>query len=145
MLFAQEYKTVKFEQIHTLMETSNDTLYIVNFWATWCKPCVEELPYFEKAYNNFANEKVKIILVSLDFQHEIETKFKGFLRERNLQNEIWYLDEKKFSKFIPKLDSKWSGALPFTLFFRGTDGLRHGMEGAFEEGSLNKKIREFIK
>lgn len=141
---SQDFREVKFSDMDNMMSVSNDTLYAINFWATWCKPCVEELPYFEEAKIQYSDKKFRIILVSLDFQHEVDTKFKDFLLDRNLQNEVWYLNERKFNKFIPEIDQNWSGALPFTLFFRGKDNLRKGKEGAFKDGELNKILNELL-
>ena len=106
------------------------------FWATWCKPCVAELPYFEKLHELGEGEKFKVILISLDFQHEIDTKFKPFLEERKLKSEVWYLNERKFNKFIPTVEEGWSGALPFTLIFRAADDFRYWKEGAFKKDEL---------
>src|SRR5690606_6809447 len=48
-------------------QKKNDSIYVINFWATWCKPCIKELPAFEKIASEYADKKVKVLLVSLDF------------------------------------------------------------------------------
>jgi len=135
-LNAQDYKVVRFDDIQQIMETKNDTLYVLNFWATWCKPCVEELPFFDEMQERYQDQKMKIILISLDFQSQIESKFKPFLQQRKLKSEVWFLNESKFNKFIPQVDQNWSGALPFTLFLRESDQYRSAKEGAFLHGEL---------
>ncbi len=57
----------KFEDFEYLLEKDNDTTYVINFWATWCLPCVKELPEFEEINQHFKDKKFKMILVSLDF------------------------------------------------------------------------------
>ncbi len=70
-LFQQPVHEVTLEQLQEkVIRPANDTLYVVNFWATWCKPCVAELPYFEEAGEKYKSEKIKVLLVSLDFLRE---------------------------------------------------------------------------
>src|SRR5690606_23667057 len=57
----------------------NDTLYVVNFWATWCQPCIEELPDFMKVNDEFKSENFKMVLVSLDKANDFDTKVKDYL------------------------------------------------------------------
>ena len=63
----------------------NDVLYVVNFWATWCKPCIEELPYFMAIQKKYANNPhFKLILVSLDNASAFETQLSQFIKQRNI-------------------------------------------------------------
>jgi thiol-disulfide isomerase/thioredoxin len=59
--------------------SSTDTIYVVNFWATWCKPCVEELPIFDSLNLEVKGQAIKVLLVNLDFV-EKQRKVKDFLR-----------------------------------------------------------------
>lgn len=65
-LKAQNYSIKSFNEVDSFLNNTNDTLYIINFWATWCKPCIEELPNFEKVNALSSERNVKVILVSLD-------------------------------------------------------------------------------
>ena len=96
-----------------------DTAYVVNFWATWCKPCVEELPAFD-SLQILKMKSVKVILVSLDFSEELDKKVKPFLVKHNIQSECVLLDEVNGNDFINKISLSWSGAIPATLFKKGT-------------------------
>ena len=73
-LAAQEIKTYNFNELEPIFHYQNDTTYVINFWAMWCKPCVEELPYFETIRKNYSDKKVKVILVSLDFGNNVEER-----------------------------------------------------------------------
>lgn len=100
-----------------------DTTYVVNFWATWCKPCVEELPGFDSLLTLNSSNKIKIILVSLDFKEELDKKIKPFLLKHNIKNECIVLDEINGNDFIDKISTNWSGAIPATLFKKGNNQL----------------------
>ncbi|HSY61235.1 MAG TPA: TlpA disulfide reductase family protein, partial [Cytophaga sp.] len=93
-------KKITIEQLQTrTIHPENDTLYVVNFWATWCGPCVAELPYFEQAAKTYAGKKIKIILINLDFSSE-EAKVAAFIKKRNLQNEVYQLNAADPNKWI---------------------------------------------
>lgn len=91
---------------------STDTTYIINFWATWCKPCVAELPSFDSLSRI---SKVKILLVSLDFKDDLEKKVNTFLKSHSIKMECVLLDEINGNDFIDKIDKTWTGAIPATL------------------------------
>lgn len=87
---------------------------VINFWATWCKPCVQEIPAFDSLLKT--NNQVKILLVSLDFTEDIEKKVNPFLKKNKVLNECVVLDEVNGNDYINKISEKWSGAIPATLF-----------------------------
>ncbi|MBA2612385.1 MAG: TlpA family protein disulfide reductase [Bacteroidetes bacterium] len=89
-----------------------DTTYVINFWATWCKPCVAELPSFD-SLSKISN--VKILLVSLDFKEDLEKKVNFFLQKNKIKIECVLLDEINGNDFINKIDKSWTGAIPATL------------------------------
>ena len=126
-----------------LKQTQTDTTYVINFWATWCPPCVKELPYFEQLQKSTAQQKIKIILVSLDFRKDLETKLKPFLKQRQFSALVVALLDSKQQQWIEKVDSTWSGALPATLVYRGA--LRKFKEGECENfDELRDFVQEFL-
>lgn len=106
-----------------------DTLYVVNFWATWCKPCVKELPAFDSLQVLHQSEAVKVLLVSLDFADQLESRVIPFIRRRGVECEVVLLDESDGNVFINAIHPEWSGAIPATL-------LRKGNYSALSEGEL---------
>ncbi len=121
-------------QYQKRVNQKNDTLYIVNFWATWCKPCVEELPSFEKAAQSFSKQPVKIILVSQDAKARTQ-QVKDFLKKNNYCSESFILSEGNPNIWINKIEKKWSGSLPATLLYKkGTKIYFHeGEYASYEE------------
>ena len=79
----------KINELLNRINTPGET-YVINFWATWCKPCVAELPSFD-SLSKISN--VKILLVSLDFKEDIEKKVNPFLAKNNIKMECVILDE----------------------------------------------------
>lgn len=136
--FAQ-IETITLEQLQAkTIQPGNDTLYIVNFWATWCGPCIAELPYFEQAAEDNTVKKVKILLINLDFPSE-KAKVTAFVAKKKLQNVVYLLDARDPNKWIDQIDSSWDGAIPATVFYKaGKKVFFH--EGDFTQAELNKKI-----
>jgi thiol-disulfide isomerase/thioredoxin len=103
----------KISDLLNRMDTTQKPM-ILNFWATWCKPCVQELPAFDSLHA--MNNKVEILLVSLDFKEEIDKKINPFLKKNKIVNECVLLDEINGNDYINNISDKWSGAIPATLF-----------------------------
>jgi thiol-disulfide isomerase/thioredoxin len=98
------------------IDQTNDTIYVLNFWATWCIPCVKELPEIDSFAIRHQQEKVKVLLVSLDFKEEIDKKVDPFLKKNNYKAECVLLDEVNGNDFIDKIDKRWTGSIPATYF-----------------------------
>lgn len=111
---AQSIIDWKYDDLEARIEKGKDTTYIINFWATWCRPCVAELPYFEALATEIKDQKVKIILMSVDFPKEKETTLIPFVVNRKLQNEVGLWIEMNENEWIDKVAKEWSGALPGT-------------------------------
>ncbi|MBI5916813.1 MAG: TlpA family protein disulfide reductase [Bacteroidetes bacterium] len=113
---------------------SNDTTYVLNFWATWCKPCVAELPFFEKLIPAYQGKPVKILLVSIDFPKDIERKLIPFVREHKLENHVVALADMDYNAWIDKVSTEWDGAIPFTLIYNaGGRSVKSGELSGYEE------------
>lgn len=141
-LYGQSVRVVKADDIIQRIQNSEDTTYIINFWATWCAPCVKELPHFEEINSRYSDQKVKVLLVSLDLKRDLETKLKAFVERRNLQSEVLYLDEKDPNVWIPKFTDKWEGVIPATLFYNKNNHLNEFRAGSFEGDELKNLLKE---
>jgi len=107
----------KFDDFEHWLHFDNDTTYVINFWATWCKPCVEELPWFEQLHEQFLHEKVKVVLVSLDFKKDLEKKLLPFVQSRKLKSTVVALTDSGYQNWIDKVTPAWGGAIPVTLIY----------------------------
>lgn len=132
-----------FEGVEPFLQKENDTLYIVNFWATWCKPCVKELPYFESIGEDFADQKVKVLLVSLDFPEKLESNVLPFIEKHQLKSQVILLDDVDSNTWIPKVDESWSGAIPATLIY--SRNKRKFYEGSFTYDELLTELNTFLQ
>jgi len=106
-----------FHQLEPLFERKTDTTYVINFWATWCKPCVAELPFFEQLHQAYQGEKVKVVLVSLDFPRQLKKKLVPFIDEHQLKSEVIALLDGDYNSWIDKISPDWGGAIPVTLIY----------------------------
>ena len=109
----------KFENLAPIFQFDNDTTYVINFWATWCGPCVEELPYFEAFHQKYKDEKIRVILVSLDFPRKLESQLLPFLEKHHFNSTVAVLLDGKYSDWIDKISPDWSGAIPVSLIYQG--------------------------
>lgn len=128
---AQDIKEISFkEDIEQRAIASPDTVYVINFWATWCAPCVKELPYFEQLTEKYKNEAVKVILVSLDFKSKLQKELIPFVKKHQLKSEV-VISKNIDEEFINSVDKNWSGAIPATLVIHYQKGVRKFYEQEF--------------
>lgn len=138
--YAQTPGVYKIEDLTKRIFNNSDTTYVVNFWATWCKPCVAELPEFEKLHQSYKDKKVKVLLVSMDFKEELDKKLKIFLEKNKYTCEIVLLDEINGNDFINKISESWSGAIPATLITQKQKSKNRFREGKMTFEMLEKNI-----
>lgn len=124
---------------------NNDTLYVTNFFATWCGPCMKEIPHFKKKMEELKGKPVKFTFVNLDDQSEWNTSVKKFAEENDLAKNIVLLDGKKLDQnFFPKNFKQWDGgSIPFTYMRKGTK--TDESLGMMSEELLDSKISSFLK
>lgn len=141
---ALENKTIEvynFSELETLLNKNDDRTYVINFWATWCKPCVEEMPYFQELHDTYAEKNLKVLLVSLDLPAELDTKLKPFIEKYKLTPQVVLLDDPDENTWIPKVDNSWSGALPATLIYNKNKRVFY--ERTFTKETLFNEINNF--
>lgn len=130
-------------QLITRIQQAGNSTLVLNFWATWCKPCVEELPCFEELRKQYADKNVQVLLVSLDFKSQLEKKFLPFLRAQQLKSEVVLFTDQDANTWIPYIHDKWDGAIPVTLVFKGkATAISHGKFEDFAD--LEKFVLPFI-
>ena len=110
-------RVMNFNQLEPLLKVKNDTVYLVNFWATWCAPCVKELPAIKAVEKKYSNQKFKVLLVSLDVPSQLNSRLIPFIRNNQISSEVILLDDPDQNTWIDKVDKQWSGEIPFTLIY----------------------------
>lgn len=139
---SMDLEVLDFEGLRPLLETDEETIHVVNFWATWCAPCINELPDFEKLNANYKDENVKVLLVSLDFPKKYDSHLKPYIKKNNLKSRVVALNDANSNSWIPEVDPSWSGAIPATLIFNKNKRTFYEKPFTYEE--LETEIKIFI-
>ncbi len=117
--YGQTVGSINRDGLIELLNRNNDTVYVVNFWATWCSPCVAEIDYFEALHKSLSDDKLKVILINLDFPNQVDKRVVPFIKEKDLTARVLNMTEMDYNSWIPFVDSNWSGAIPATIIYRG--------------------------
>jgi thiol-disulfide isomerase/thioredoxin len=142
---AQQVAVIKLPELQKRLSRQNDTTYVVNFWATWCAPCVKELPHFDQLSTTYAKQKVKVLLVSMDYASQLDKKVKPFVQKHGLKSEVVLLNEPDPNSWMDKVDPKWTGALPFTIIVNKAHNKRVTFEQELTAAELSKQVQAAMK
>lgn len=134
-----QVKLLTLSELDSRVAKGKDTTYVINFWATWCGPCVAELPSFEKLKTEYQGKPIKVLLVSMDFKSKLKSDVIPFVKKHKLKSEVYLINEKDQQAFIEKVDEKWSGAIPATLIAKKTRRL------FFEREFANNELEDLVK
>lgn len=137
-LFAQEVKLLSLNQLEQRISLGNDSVYVINFWATWCGPCVKEIPNFDKLQSFYQNKPLKVIFISVDFKSKLEKVLIPFVKRNQIQSEVYLLNEQSEQDYIDRVSKNWSGSLPATLIINRQKGTRDFYEQEFTYEQLEK-------
>ena len=141
---AQEIKKIKITELaKTIAETK--TPLIIAFWATYCMPCLEEIPYFQDEVMKHAADSIQLLLVSLDMKDAYPTQIKETIARVKITAPVKWLDETNADYFCPKVDSAWSGGMPASLFINNKTGYRKFFEDKVSREKLEKEIMAILK
>ncbi len=139
--FAQttEVISLDYSQLQPLLHQNSESVQVVNFWATWCAPCIKELPYFEELNKN---KNIEVILVSLDFPKHKQKRLIPFVEKHKLQSRVVHLDDEDENYWINDISPTWSGAIPATLIY--TQNRRGFYEQSFTKEELFQDVKSYF-
>ena len=143
-VYSQSIPKWTIEDVLRSYSAKNDTVYVVSFWATFCKPCNEEIPDFIQLALKYKTQKVKLLLVSLDLPSYVPVKLPAFIKKNKYNtNHVW-LNETDADRFCPMIDKKWSGAIPSTIIVNNNTGYRKFVEDQISAMDFEKFLKEAI-
>ncbi|WP_373522298.1 TlpA family protein disulfide reductase [Aquiflexum sp.] len=129
------FQIISYQEFDEMVKTPSNKIRIYNFWATWCGPCVKEMPYFEKIQAD--DSSIELIFISMDDGRKPE-RVTSFMKKKGIKAPVYLLDDVDYNKWIDKVNSTWSGAIPATLFVK-SDGTK-----SFHEGEVTEKELEIM-
>ncbi len=139
---AQTIPSWKITDVVKYCNEKTDSVYVINFWATWCRPCVEELPYLQSITKKYADKKVELLLVSLDLASFYPEKIEAFVKKQNINANIVWLNETNADYFCNMIDKKWSGSIPATVIVNPSKGYKKFYELQFDEEEFEEELKK---
>lgn len=124
------------------VRASGAKIVVINFWATWCMPCVEEFPAFVRVNNEMKSESVKVIFVSVDFEDEI-AEVQRFLSKHRVTDQT-YIATGNQDAFIKAFHPEWVGSVPATFIYDGNGTQYTFWEGKVTYEELKQRIQQYL-
>lgn len=135
---------VKIGDIVRIIDSSKQPL-IVSFWASWCSPCIHEIPWFEKNVAEYKDKGVKMLLVSIDFPWDYPKNLQKFIMQNNYQSQVVWLEDMKAAEYCPKIDSTWHGTIPVSLFVNNNTHFRQFFNRQVTEAQVQLLLKQFTQ
>ena len=142
--FGQTIQKVKITDVLKIADTSSVPI-VINFFATWCRPCVEELPWFQKTVPNYKDTRVKLLLVSLDYADDYPKEIRSFAKKHEINAQIVWLDEADPNYFCPKIDKRWEGTIPVSLMVNNANHFRAFYDHQIPEEQLKTALNNLVE
>jgi thiol-disulfide isomerase/thioredoxin len=117
---AQTIKTIDYKEFEQIISKPSDRIRVYNFWASWCRPCIMELPHFKEAQEKLKDKPVDFYFVTLDVPDKLE-KAKEILKVRGFEGDHFLLNEPT-NYWIDLLDPNWAGDIPYTVLIKSDGG-----------------------
>ncbi|MEI6312860.1 MAG: TlpA disulfide reductase family protein [Bacteroidota bacterium] len=141
-LTAQQIQFVTNDSLEHTIYHKTDTTYMIHFFATWCIPCMNELPEIIAFNDSTKDARFKLILVSLDPINTATTNLQAIISKLNITSNIYVLNDANTNEWISKVDKNWSGAIPATLFINQHKKFRKFIAETVTFKSLSKILKK---
>lgn len=138
---AQEIQVVKLEELKKVYSRPNDTTYVVNFFATWCGPCVMEIPVLNKFREDTKNSDIQLIMVSLDNSKSLK-KLPAWIKKMKILAPVYVLNESADYSWLPYIDKRWQGSIPATMIINVNRNKKAFFETPVEDGQLQFYLKK---
>jgi len=124
----------QFSDLQSIIDSDKNKVWVINFWATSCPPCLKEMPHFKELEKEYQDKNLKILLISLDRVKDLESRVYPFVKKYKIVPEVALLKDQYYSAWTDKIDSTWYGALPATVIIKGEKRkFRFGIYQSYKE------------
>jgi thiol-disulfide isomerase/thioredoxin len=145
VLQAQKVKPLNStDDIKSVFDGTKGKVMLLNFWATWCKPCVKEFPDLLKLQKNYKDLGFELVFISLDAPEELDSKLKPFLSKLGIDFTTYYSTFAKPEDLIDFVDKNWQGAIPSTYIYDKEGKLSKSFLGVKSYGEFEKEIKKLL-
>jgi thiol-disulfide isomerase/thioredoxin len=138
-------KESSIDEVNKILAKKDDTLYVTNFFAAWCGPCIKEIPDFKNKMNELKDKPVKFTFINLDEKAVWNTKVKDFTDQNGITANTIFVDGNKLDQnFFASNFKQWSGqTIPFTLLRKGSK--TEEITQMISKEELDSKIASFLQ
>ncbi len=142
---SQDIKPInKTDDLKSIMDANKGKVILVNFWATWCKPCVKEFPDLVKLQNDYKDKGFVLVFISADMPEEIKSKVSPFLSQEKVDFPTYYIGSDKPEDIINYVDKDWQGAIPSTYIYDKEGNVKASILGTKSYEQFESEITKYL-
>ena len=144
ILSGQDLERIDIHELEQILTDQEDKVHVINFWATWCGPCVTEIPHFQEVAKDYNEENVNFKLISLDFPSQVDSRLIPFLEDNDIQLDVYLMINLDYNAWVTKVDREWKGNLPATIIYNHAEGKRIFIPRVMNEKEIKENIEQII-
>lgn len=142
---ARAPQSLALEGLEPLMEDQQGKVVVANFWATWCQPCVAEMPELARFYETYKDKPVTFLSLSVDTRRDFEAgKVQAFMDKHELPFPVYVIDSRDPDAVAVAMNIDWSGTLPATFVFDSKGELQEMFDGEVTADDLVKAVEPLL-
>jgi thiol-disulfide isomerase/thioredoxin len=122
---------------------SGGKLRVINVWATWCAPCIAELPEFVTMNRMYRRRPFEMITITMDDMERKDAAL-GVLKEMHMSSKNYIYSGEDKDKLVANLDPSWEGPPPYTMIIKPGGEVIYRKLAAVDPLEVKKKIVEVI-
>ena len=125
--------------LKNLRKNASDKLLLVNFWATWCGPCLEEFPELETMYRMYGHRRFEMVTVSINYPDEKAGALAALEKQHATHQNLMFGSHDIYA-LMAAFDPKWNGAVPYTVLLGPGGEILYSHNGPIEPLELRRLI-----
>lgn len=143
--YSQEVKTISStDEYQQVLDSFKDKVILVNFWATWCLPCVKEFPELVKLQKNYKDNDFVLLFISLDDKGDIETKIIPFLKKQGVDFTSFFGNFSNPESIMNYVDKSWHGEIPYTGLYNKKGILSKALIGSKTYEQFETEVKKLL-
>jgi thiol-disulfide isomerase/thioredoxin len=137
--------TLKPADFPKFKDSAKGQVLVLNFWATWCGPCVAEFPELVAIDAKYRDKGVKFVGITSDDPEDVKPKVIPFIKKHQVKFDIVQQNLEDSEEMMNQITKDWNGVIPVTVVYDKQGNLAYSRFGIIDRDLLIAEIEKVLK